>query len=82
MRTQCTSSRRKGPHVAGGAVSEYFFCSFGEVDRRGANHGIGDGVLSVPQGLGTGRAVGVELVEPVAVLDEEPIAACMWSCSC
>ena len=52
---------RKGLHVGKIVVSEHLSSILGEVDRRGVKHKTGDGALSVPQGLGIGRTVWVEL---------------------
>ena len=54
-----------------------FSSSLREVDRRGIKHETGDGALSMPQGLGMGRLVGVELWELVNELSKEPIAGAL-----
>ena len=67
----------KGLHVGKSAVSECFSYIPGEVDRRGVKHEIGDDALSVPQGLGMGRAIGVELWKWVSELSKELLAGAL-----
>ena len=44
---------------------------------RSINHEIGDDALSVPQGLGMGRAIGVELWKWVSELSKELLAGAL-----
>ena len=74
MWTRSTLSRAQEPDVGKSAVSERFSNILREIDRHGVIHEIGDGVLSIPQGRGMGRAAGVELSELVDELREEPLA--------
>ena len=65
---------RKSLHADKGTVFERLSYTAGEVERRGVKHMIGDGALSVPQGIGMGRNVGVELWELVVEPGKESLA--------
>ena len=68
---------RSGPHVRRSAVSELFSYISGEDDRPGFNHDFGGDALSVPQGLGIGSCVGVELWELVGEFSKETYAGAL-----
>ena len=59
--------------------SEHFSSIFGEVDRRGVKHDTGGAALSVPCGLGMGRASGIELWGLVGEVSKESLCRCALS---